>query len=543
MDVTGGHGADVVFDASAARAPRRSGPAHRPGRPLPAGRLQRRPAVGAHRPPAAQGVDGQLLGRRRDPRLPGRSDRVPPLRVEPVPARLGQRGARRAARARGGRRIRPVHRPAHRHGRRRPPRSRTTSRAAPAAARSSTCRCGDGGPRADPTDLMTAASAASRARRLRPGRPSATGWSATARPRRRGAASASSGPSPCTARSPSSLVNRLKVVDWVKAHPEVAGEPDRGTARGDRHVPGRHHVPVATCSTRTPRNRPLLRWEAGDSVPPPTPAEHRRARGSRPRRPAVDMLARSTPASRRSTTRRPTAPTECISVMGQASRASRGRRSPTCRRTASGCSPSDSGRPTSTTGWCSRCCRATACAGRWTLKSPGHALALDALTAVYPDARLVLLHRDPVVLSASVCSLIHTVSAFSEVDHRDYIARPLDRHARGLHRRGRRLRGAAAPRAVRRPRQRPGRHGGRALRRPWTRRDAGAFDAMERSGGRAAAGLPRASTATTWRPTAWSRTSCASGSPATSTATTSPGRWVPAGHDQHAHRPRPSRLR
>ena len=59
------------------------------------------------------------------------------------------------------------------------------------------------------------------------------------------------------------------------------------------------------------------------------------------------------------------------------------------------------------------------CDGRWMLKSPGHALALDALTAVYPDAKLVVLHRDPVVLTASVCSLIGTMSgAFSDVDHR-----------------------------------------------------------------------------------------------------------------------------
>ncbi|MHB8467798.1 MAG: sulfotransferase family protein, partial [Acidimicrobiales bacterium] len=61
--------------------------------------------------------------------------------------------------------------------------------------------------------------------------------------------------------------------------------------------------------------------------------------------------------------------------------------------------------------------------GRWTLKSPHHAIALDALTSVYPDARLIVLHRDPVVLCASVCSLISTLSTtFSDADHRRYIA-------------------------------------------------------------------------------------------------------------------------
>jgi len=61
--------------------------------------------------------------------------------------------------------------------------------------------------------------------------------------------------------------------------------------------------------------------------------------------------------------------------------------------------------------------------GRWTLKSPHHAIALDALTATYPDARLVLLHRDPAVLCASVCSLITTLSGtFTDTDHTAYIA-------------------------------------------------------------------------------------------------------------------------
>jgi len=45
-------------------------------------------------------------------------------------------------------------------------------------------------------------------------------------------------------------------------------------------------------------------------------------------------------------------------------------------------------------------------AERWVLKSPAHLWALDALLAVYPDARIVQTHRDPVRVLASLCSLI-----------------------------------------------------------------------------------------------------------------------------------------
>jgi hypothetical protein len=42
---------------------------------------------------------------------------------------------------------------------------------------------------------------------------------------------------------------------------------------------------------------------------------------------------------------------------------------------------------------------------RWVLKSPDHVFALDELRAVYPDARLVVMHRDPVRVLASVARL------------------------------------------------------------------------------------------------------------------------------------------
>jgi hypothetical protein len=43
---------------------------------------------------------------------------------------------------------------------------------------------------------------------------------------------------------------------------------------------------------------------------------------------------------------------------------------------------------------------------RWVLKSPGHLWTLDALLAVYPDARIIHMHRDPVQVLASLSSLI-----------------------------------------------------------------------------------------------------------------------------------------
>jgi hypothetical protein len=47
--------------------------------------------------------------------------------------------------------------------------------------------------------------------------------------------------------------------------------------------------------------------------------------------------------------------------------------------------------------------------GRWTFKNPWHPLYLDALTEIYPDAQLVMTHRNPVEVVASACSLVHAV--------------------------------------------------------------------------------------------------------------------------------------
>ncbi len=64
--------------------------------------------------------------------------------------------------------------------------------------------------------------------------------------------------------------------------------------------------------------------------------------------------------------------------------------------------------------------------GRWTLKNPWHPLFLEDLTAVYPDARLVMNHRDPVDMMGSACSLIHHVrSRYTDSPDKAMIAETL----------------------------------------------------------------------------------------------------------------------
>jgi hypothetical protein len=44
--------------------------------------------------------------------------------------------------------------------------------------------------------------------------------------------------------------------------------------------------------------------------------------------------------------------------------------------------------------------------GIWNLKMPSHALNLPTLLKVYPDARLIWVHRDPLTAAGSLCSII-----------------------------------------------------------------------------------------------------------------------------------------
>jgi hypothetical protein len=217
------------------------------------------------------------------------------------------------------------------------------------------------------------------------------------------------------------LVNRLRVVDHVARHPEVRERPVEAPVV----VVGLFRAGTTLISNlldQDPDNRALLRWESGDSVPPPAPHELRSGPRVEAGQAGVDMLEAINPGIRAIHHEDADAPTECIAVLGQAFQSISWEALANVPSYAEWWRSSDL-----TAGYgyhrdVLQVLQSNGCDGRWTLKSPGHALALDALTSVYPDARLVVLHRDPVALTASVSSLIHTMSAaFSDVDHRPYI--------------------------------------------------------------------------------------------------------------------------
>jgi hypothetical protein len=218
------------------------------------------------------------------------------------------------------------------------------------------------------------------------------------------------------------LANRLRVFDWIGRHPEVACE----RIEAPIVVIGMFRAGTTFLSQlldQDPCNRALLRWEASDSAPPPTHATFRSGPRVDAARLSNNMLEDLNPRMKAIHHEDAGGPTECIAVMSQDFKSLSWEaitNVPAYSRwllAADHRSAYEYHRSTL------QVLQSGGVRGQWTLKSPHHAIALDALTAVYPDARLVLLHRDPVVLCASVCSLITTLSGtFTDADHTSYVA-------------------------------------------------------------------------------------------------------------------------
>jgi Sulfotransferase family len=220
----------------------------------------------------------------------------------------------------------------------------------------------------------------------------------------------------------SALAARMKVYDWARQHPEVTQE----RIEAPIIVIGMFRAGTTFLSQlldQDPGNRALLRWESGDPVPPPGPENHRVGPRVDAAQESNDMLEALNPRMRAIHHEDADGPTECIAVMAQDFKSLTWEAITNVPAYSEWLLGQDQSSAYQYHRLVLQILQSGGVRGRWTLKSPHHAIALEALTTVYPDARLVLLHRDPAMLCASVCSLIGTLSGtFTDADHGAYIA-------------------------------------------------------------------------------------------------------------------------
>jgi len=218
------------------------------------------------------------------------------------------------------------------------------------------------------------------------------------------------------------LSNRLKVTDWVKRHPGVADE----RIESPMVVIGMFRAGTTFLTyllEQDPAHRPLFRWEAGNCIPPPDPATVADDPRIAATRATMEMMDKLDPRNRVVQSEEPDGPTECISVTNQDFKSLVYEAMTNIPTYGAWLKDADLGSAYEYHRKVLQVLQSGGVRGRWSLKAPAHALNLEALHAVYPDARLVITHRDPLVVVTSACSLITTLTkTFSDADHKTYIA-------------------------------------------------------------------------------------------------------------------------
>jgi hypothetical protein len=218
------------------------------------------------------------------------------------------------------------------------------------------------------------------------------------------------------------LANRLKITRYIHEHPDVHDE----RVDAPLIVVGMFRAGTTLLShllDQDPANRALLSWESADPVPPPTPENFRAGPRLDAVRAGQRFMAELNPALDAVHREDAGEATECLSLLAQDFKSLLWEAVANVPTYGKWLHDADQRSAYEHHHRVLQVLQHGGVRGRWTLKSPHHAIALEPLVAVYPDAQFVLLHRDPVKLCASVCSLIATLSGtFTDVDHRPYIA-------------------------------------------------------------------------------------------------------------------------
>ena len=204
------------------------------------------------------------------------------------------------------------------------------------------------------------------------------------------------------------LVNRLQIEQWYRAHPEIEDQEIVAPLFG-LGLPRTGSTALSFLLAQDPARRSLRVWEAAQPCPPPeTATEHTDPRIAAAQA-GIDFTNEMFTGFAGMLPTAADGPQECLVPM--------------CFDFRSLMFEGMSQIP-SYTDWLLQCDMEPAyryhqrvlkllqwrCPPeRWWLKTPTHMLSIDALNAVYPDARFVMTHRDVGKVLPSVCALYSTL--------------------------------------------------------------------------------------------------------------------------------------
>jgi Sulfotransferase family len=201
------------------------------------------------------------------------------------------------------------------------------------------------------------------------------------------------------------LWNRVRIVDYLKQHPEVSAE------RIERPlvVLGLPRTGTSLASyllDQDPQRRSLLTWEAENSVPPSPPHTLRTDPRCLKKKAQLDVLADGFKAANIPMVHWDEAdgPTECVFVQNQDFKAYLWEAFMPTSAYANWLLEVDM---SSTYAWEYSVLQMlqSRAPGTWSLKMPSHAVHIEALLATFPDVRIVWAHRDPYKATASFLRL------------------------------------------------------------------------------------------------------------------------------------------
>jgi hypothetical protein len=204
------------------------------------------------------------------------------------------------------------------------------------------------------------------------------------------------------------LVQRLRALDWLARHAEV----ERLPVPAPVFVVGLPRTGTTALShllAQDPDTRSLRVWESAQPVPPPESASEHTD-------PRIETAAKQLEAMRQLSPRlaamhedTPTGPTENHDLLGMSFRTFHFEGMAWIPRYLAwwlGCDMRPAYRLHRRV---LQLLQSRCPPNRWMLKSPPDSFCLDAVLAVYPDARFVMTHRDPAQVLGSLCSLVHTM--------------------------------------------------------------------------------------------------------------------------------------